>query len=229
MDILINELSLTGQFLSVEHFANEGLRPFAATLKEITLSQNVLYKKCDLWSHLVTNNANLHSILVGEASRQYDEVRKFKGQLASLLEPYWENDRRHSPDCEYLYNAKNVCGQSLAEACERDKVVVSFTTHGDFSEMQLDIIKNQQKTTVDNLYAKGHYVEFAYQRQAISDTDYFEWKFANGQCSLLDNTKRFRRTGQDRQGQQVYQEIETGYYWYLDNFHKTHYEVFSSA
>lgn len=31
------------------------------------------------------------------------------------------------------------------------------------------------------------------------------------------------------QGATVYKEKSTGYYWYLDNFHKTHYEVFDKT
>lgn len=45
--------------------------------------------------------------------------------------------------------------------------------------------------------------------------------------SLLDKN-RFRRTSEVQQGKPVFQEIETNYYWYLDNFHKNEYEVFDS-
>ena len=36
----------------------------------------------------------------------------------------------------------------------------------------------------------------------------------------------FQKDGRIFQGQNVYREIDTGYYWYLDNLHKNHYEVF---
>lgn len=45
--------------------------------------------------------------------------------------------------------------------------------------------------------------------------------------SLEDSTK-FTKTAYVIQGAPVYQENSTKYYWYLDNFHKTHYEVFDS-
>jgi len=46
--------------------------------------------------------------------------------------------------------------------------------------------------------------------------------------SLLDDS-RFARTNIIEQGQRVFQEINTRYFWYLDNFHKNHYEVFNST
>lgn len=46
----------------------------------------------------------------------------------------------------------------------------------------------------------------------------------------LEDKKKFQKTNvPPQQGQSVYKEIGTGYYWYLDNFHKDHYEVFDST
>lgn len=44
----------------------------------------------------------------------------------------------------------------------------------------------------------------------------------------LEDTTRFRRTRDVVQGQPVFLEIEKNRYWYLDNKHKDHYEVFNS-
>ncbi|MDR1181277.1 MAG: hypothetical protein LBL13_04810 [Bacteroidales bacterium] len=46
--------------------------------------------------------------------------------------------------------------------------------------------------------------------------------------SLLDKS-RFTKTKLIVQGQSVFQENHTSRYWYLDNFHKTHYEVFDDT
>lgn len=43
----------------------------------------------------------------------------------------------------------------------------------------------------------------------------------------LANTSRFCATGKIEQGAPVYKELSTGNFIYLDNLHKTHYEVFS--
>ena len=44
----------------------------------------------------------------------------------------------------------------------------------------------------------------------------------------LENKKRFQKTKLIEQGAFVYKELTTGYFWYLDNLHKDHYEVFDS-
>lgn len=43
----------------------------------------------------------------------------------------------------------------------------------------------------------------------------------------LSDTSRFSPTGKIEQGAPVYKEKSTNYFIYLDNLHKTHYEVFS--
>lgn len=46
----------------------------------------------------------------------------------------------------------------------------------------------------------------------------------------LEDKKFFCKTNiSPEQGQAVYKELKTGYYWYLDNFHKDHYEVFDKT
>jgi hypothetical protein len=46
--------------------------------------------------------------------------------------------------------------------------------------------------------------------------------------SLFDKN-RFTKTNFIEQGQRVFQENKTKYYWYLDNLHKNHYEVFDNT
>ena len=47
----------------------------------------------------------------------------------------------------------------------------------------------------------------------------------------LKDTRRFQKCANidSVQGASVYKELDTGYYWYMDNFHKTHYEIFDSS
>ncbi len=40
------------------------------------------------------------------------------------------------------------------------------------------------------------------------------------------DTGDFNKLGKKEQGQPIYKELRTGFYWYLDNLHKNHYEVF---
>ena len=217
MEILFNELSLTGQFDSREQFVDEALPPLLSLLNEIDSSKNIFYKKQDFYASLVTKTDSVHDILIGNISRQYKEISKFKRQLRQLFDnPYWEDNRKHLSTCAYEYNGTNLCNHSIAEACERDRVIISFT-HPNFSGIKLSVLKNNSgEIELDNIFAEGHYNTIARQRGI---TVVF---------SLKDIT-RFCKTGQNRQGQLVYKELISGCYWYLDNLHKNHYEVFDSS
>jgi hypothetical protein len=211
MDILINELSLTGQYASTEQFIKDALLPFSGILKEISPDINTIHKKQDLWNYHVTSANTLHDILI----LRRDEVRRLKLLMSCLLnEPYWDENQKHAATCEYTYNNKNICGQSIAEACERDKIVISFL-HPDFSSLQLSVLKNKTTIAVDNLFNEGHFIAVAKRQGIIAP------------FSLKDKT-RFTKTSYIEQGKTIYIENSTDYYWYLDNFHRTHYEIFDA-
>jgi hypothetical protein len=107
--------------------------------------------------------------------------------LAKLLDqpPYWEDKAKHSANSVYLFNGKNVCGFSLAEACERDKIVISFN-HEDFKSIQLLIFKDGDEVQLDNLFEYGHYTQISYQRNLITFEEYCRKVFL---MSKLDFTK----------------------------------------
>lgn len=213
----MNELSLSGQYASIEFFVEQILPSLITVLDEVqNLSKATIYKNQQFYLSKVTRIDTIHDILVGKLSRQYTSIRKFKTQLHSILfaEPYWEPTRKHLEGDSYTYKGNNVCNHSVAEACERDKIIVSFRDSELFQEETLSILKNDtEKMVIDNLFNAGHYSNVLHQRGII-------YRF-----SLKDGT-RFQKDGRIFQGQNVCREIDTGYYWYLDNLHKNHYEVF---
>lgn len=217
MDILLNELSLSGQYASREIFVEKILPSLIEVLDEIqNLFKATIYKSEQFYLSKVTKTDTIHSILVGDLSRQYPILRKIKRQFFSSLftEPYWEGTRKHSENYSYTYEGNDICNHSVAEACERDKVIVSFRDSELFREETLSILKNgNEQIDIDNLFNAGHYSNVLHQRGII-------YSF-----SLKDGT-RFQKDRRIVQGQNVYREIATGYYWYLDNLHKNHYEVF---
>lgn len=217
MDILLNELSLSGQYTSREIFVEEILPTLIGVLDEIQeLSDATIYKNQEFYLSKVTSTDTIHDILVKDLSRQYPSLKKIKRQLNSCLftDPYWESNRKHSTNDSYTYRGNDICNHSVAEACERNQVILSFRDSNLFREETLSIFKNgNEQIDIDNLVNAGHYVNILHQRGII-------YSF-----SLKDGT-RFQKDGRIVQGKNVYREIDTGYYWYLDNFHKDHYEVF---
>jgi hypothetical protein len=184
MEILINELSLSGQFESIEQFIDKGLKPFIGMMSDIDRNQNQLYKRYDFYNYRVTENASIHDVLVGKYSRQYDEIRKFKSQLSSLFDkPHWEETSKQKANDTYLFKNQNISKYSIAEACERDKLVASFT-HIDFELQQLSILKNGKEIILDNLFEKGHFIEIAYKRRLILFEDYCRKKFTGSKLNF---------------------------------------------
>jgi len=176
-EILINELSLDGQFSSVFEFIEGALIKFNALLNEIKGPNILLFKNHAFYDSKITGDTTIYNILVGAISRQYDEIRKMKSGLACLFEePYWENNQKHSPDIFYLFMENCVTGQSLAEACERDRIVISFI-HQFFSSDSLLILKENTEVILDNLVNKIDYIETAYNKNIIRCEEYCKKKF----------------------------------------------------
>jgi len=230
MEVLINELSLDGQFTMIPQFVESGLIPFVALLKELNTGKNVLLKKQDFWNSRITSTNNLCDVL----SQKLDVTTRFKSILSNLIaEPFWESSQKHNHKDDYEHNQKKISGTSLAESCEREKIVISFR-HTNFSVVKLNISKNKVPINLDNLFSKEHYIEIAYNKKEIDKCEYFEKKFALGLITLLENEYRFRKTNKPpQQGKPVYVENKTGHYWHWDNFHTQqeedkHYEVYDS-
>ena len=94
MEILINELSLNGQFESAEQFATKALPHFCSVLKEINSDKDFLYKKYNMYECLVMTGISFHNILIGKEYRKFDEIRRSKSLLFkhSMQNPYWEDN-----------------------------------------------------------------------------------------------------------------------------------------
>jgi len=190
-EILVNELSLSGQFASADEFINGGaLINFAALLNEIKNTDALLYKKYDFFESKITEDMTIHNLLVGTISRQFDEIRKFKTGLACLFEnPYWEDDQKHNVSFAYRYMGNNVSGQSLSEACERDKIVISFI-HPDFPSCSLVVMRGETEILLNNLLKEEDYFETARDRDIISFEDYCIRKFTGGKLDFSTISKK---------------------------------------
>jgi len=190
MEILINELSLNGQFASADEFITGGaLINFASILKEIKSTDAMLYKNYDFFKSKITKEMSIYDVLVGPVSRQFDETRKFKTGLACLQNPYWEDDQRHNVNFAYRYKGNSVSGQSLAEACERDRIVISFI-HPDFPSGSLAVMREETEIPLDNLIKGEDYFETARNHGLISFEDYCKRKFVGGKLDFSKISKK---------------------------------------
>jgi len=190
MEILINELSLCGQYSTVDEFAEQALPEIISILKSFKQDKDLLFKKDDFYSSKITKDITIYEIMVGVISRKYDEIKKFKSLLATLFEePYWEREIRQSADSKYIFNNIDVWGSSLAESYERDKIVLSFK-HNDFRSRILPVYKDTIVKEIDNLFDKSHYLEVCRERRIISFEDYCVEKFKGNKLDFTQVSSR---------------------------------------
>jgi len=184
MQILFNELSLDGQFQDEEAFISTGLVPFIKVLKEMQSFAVLLLKKSDVWKRNATPSQNLHSLLVGSTYRAKDEIRRFKSALASLTkEPFWDSETRQNTETAYYLESEDVSGSSLAEACERDKSVVSFVkSKTSFSPIFLK--KQNEEIALMNLTATGELTDHLWETRKISFEAFLKSKFSGNKLDF---------------------------------------------
>lgn len=191
MEVLINELSLHGQFENENHFVDAGAMPFVSVFKELNNSRDNVYKKYDLYSYNITSEITLHEFLTSQKSRISDATRRLKSILSGFIldEPYWESDQKHSLDSIYLLGKDTIVGFSLAEACERDKTIISFNSEK-FNNKKVIVNKdNSEEIILDNLFDKGHCNEVNRERNNIDINEYCITRFKGEKLdfSQIDN------------------------------------------
>lgn len=184
MQILFNELSLTGQFPDQEVFVSNGLLPFVGVLKEMQGFSTLLLKKSDVWNKMITPTSTLHSFLINNAFRKSDEVRRLKSAIADLTkEPFWDIESKQETDSTYLLNGADIWGSSPAEACERDKSIVSFVSSTASSD-PLIIIRNGINVPLLNLTCSGKLTERLWANDQISFESYLKARFSGGKLDF---------------------------------------------
>jgi hypothetical protein len=182
LEILINELSLSGQFKDENDFFDS----FDITLEIIKLIDILsfsLAKESMFFNVDVTPQYKLSDFL----RLRTDRAKRMKRFLAKLSQnpPYWNETQKHCVSDKYYFNAKNISNTSLAESCERDKIVLSFK-HFNFQEIDLEIKKNNSFISIYNLVDKSNFLETLLFSKTIEPLKYCQIKFEN---SNLDFSK----------------------------------------
>jgi len=139
MEIIINELSLIGQFEDENNFF-DSFDCVLRILKIIDELKFTLSKEYNFFESKITRNQILQDVLKVRS----DRARKMKSFVSKLTNnpPFWNNNKKHNCDNnKYIYNSKNICNTSLAESCERDKIIISFK-HSNFSNKNLEVQKD---------------------------------------------------------------------------------------
>jgi hypothetical protein len=180
MDILVNELSLDSQFRSEEEFL-DNFDSVLKIIKIIELLNFSLLKEYRLFDKNITPSFKL----IDFTKSKTDEARKFKSFLLKLSQnpPYWNNNQQHDCSNVYEYNGENICDTSLAESCERDKIVLSFK-HNDFNNLSCNILKNEESIKLFNIIDTTNFLNHLLKNSEISCLEYCQNKFKDSKLNF---------------------------------------------
>lgn len=180
MEILINELSLNGQFDTEDKFL-DNLQDILRIFKLIEISDFTLLKNSMLFDVEITSNYKMVELL----TLKTDKIRKLKSFIVKLSHnpPFWDSDKKHHFSDTYHYKSKNVCNTSLAESCERDKMILSFE-HSDFSEDICTIQKNSESLNIFNVVNSNKFLEYLFLNKLINCLQYCQNKFKNSKLNF---------------------------------------------
>jgi hypothetical protein len=181
MEILINELSLTGQFKDDNKFL-DNFDKILKIIKIIDVLGFTLLKEYSFFQAKVTTTFKLDDFL----RLRTDRARRMKRFLSKLTynPPYWNDDQKH--DCSknsYLYHNDNICNTSLAESCERDKTILSFT-HNNFLKTDLEILKDGNPVSVYNFIDKSSFLNHLLSISQIEPLDYCQFQFKHSKLNF---------------------------------------------
>jgi hypothetical protein len=231
MELFINELSLHGQYHVVEDF-EKAVKEFTAMFSYINeqVKEKKLYKDSLFVQREVFTNTYFTASF--EQLRKKDLKENFRRIIFNQSNPKdWRKEQKHHVDEFYVCsicdeNDGLVSDTSLAEAAERELVdegtkhiLLNFidSRFSKYLDETIEVVKNKNEITCLLHFESRATFENWISHNFTEPTDIF-----------LRDLNRFTRTKYSVQGATVFQEKITDYYWYLDNFHKTEFEVFDS-
>jgi hypothetical protein len=151
----------------------------------------------------------------------------------------WQIEQMHSSDDLFLWGDQFVTDTSMAELAERKLqdvqllgLLINFPKSKFATLSTVSVTKNELVTSLlDCVDEKATFETWLNEKLQTSLFRYNEVSKdpPTDTQTLLRDKKRFTPTSQFVQGRRIYQEEQSGYYWYVDNEHfgrGAHLEVF---
>ncbi len=228
MEIYINECSLIGQYFSETEFS-EAVKTFVGIFVQVNEKKITAYKNGSVLLH---RKALLESVFTSSFEQIRDKSLKLAfGQIVfNRTNPKdWTLDQKHSLNDAFICPIIDefVEGTVLAEVAERNlqdknkmpRLLINFKS-SPFDATEIHVFKDDEN--FENPISLD-----CIDNQLDFDTWLSLYEIAKKANYYLVESGFFRKTSSQVQGQSIYQHNGNGQYWYLDNFHKNHFEVFN--
>lgn len=232
LEVFINELSLHEQLHDRQDF-KEALKVFYSVFALLNQKgiNNQIFKSHELF---VKYSAIKNQFFVASLNTLPDKslARAVKNILFNKLNAKdWQSERKHSPDDLFTLSDKDeiVTDTSMAELAERrlqdaelSGMLVNFPRSRFANCPSALVIKNEEgHIDLDCVEDKVSLEKLLDKILQLSTFEYDESSKdpPRDQQTILRDSSRFKRTALAVHGRRVYQEVKTGYYWYVDNLH----------
>lgn len=197
MQIILNELSLEKKFTDLTDFLKH-LREILAIYK-LGIKGLEIYKQSTLYDIVIFGDVKFLDVLRNRQYSRSDEIQRYKRAMDQMIshEPFWDLDMRHSDldkyNCDYT-EKKGFYG--IAEACERDKVVLSFNCEEFFECQSINVIKNGvENLDVVNIYSQAYLIEYMKDEDLINPLLYCKIKYKESNLCFdkIDENESFNK------------------------------------
>lgn len=182
MDAFINEESLCNQYETIDDFLEKS-EPLFKCLNYIVRKQKEvieIYKHSDLFSKEIVNGMKFYEL---KTLPYNDKITKMKSILLSITDnpPYWDyqyEEIKQNFNEKYLFEQKDVGGTSIAEAVERNGILINF-----FNEMYndkiLQISIKTEKKELKSIYTYKYFLKELLDRKIITMDEFVQVAYKN--------------------------------------------------
>lgn len=202
--IIINELSLNGQFRDSWDFWKNGMPSFHKALQDaLSFGIGYLFKRGDFYGAQATPDKTLHDLLTAPETRIIDEARVYKNILArAISDPFWDDDSQQDSNVHYLADKKDVSGSSVAEAATRSDCLLSFIK-SQYEKHPIVVTKGDETIEVGNIWKEKQLYSILFERGELSLEKYITIRFSGGKLdfSLIDEINGFSLIGNENQNE----------------------------
>lgn len=243
MEIFINEFSLQEQYLTIAKFKEAVIifNNLIQTLQESIQKGSIFYndrERLVLYSAIKSYNFQKSlNKLQKDVQTDFLDIMYNRNKTIN-----WRTEQVHSTEDKFYYFDTIVTDTTLAEVAERKLqnknsiyLVINFQ-NSSFNNPNIDIqacclisvVKNSTiSVEIDGLDSQEglhHWISLKFPSYS-NNSNYTP----RDNQTIFDDKERFRKTSKIFQGRNIYVELLTGNYWYVDNLHlgkSAHFEVF---
>lgn len=177
MDAFINEESLCSQHETIDDFLQKS-EPLFKCLNYIIKQQKQsikIYKHSELFNKEIIKGIKFSDL---RALPYNDQITKMKSILLAITDnpPYWDLDYadiKQDFNKKYLFQEKDVTTTSIAEATERNGIIMNFFNEM-YNDQILQIHKEEELKLLQSTYSYKYFLKYLLDKEIITMDEFVQ-------------------------------------------------------